>query len=150
MIASLLLVLGVVAQVGLAQVDYLRTRLPVAAASLQLTPVSTPGIEFVKKHVPPGEPILYVTGNHDVVELFSYYQMSYALAPRNAVWWAVAARTTKMVDWWEDASGGAQGIRRLAAADHSRYAVFAGTDVTADLHPVAVWAMQTRFTVVEL
>jgi hypothetical protein len=149
-IVSALLLLGVVMQVFVAQISFLRTRLPAIGATLPATQVMTPGIEFVRTHVPAGEPILYLTGDKGVSDLFSYYQMSYSLAPRNAIWWAVPAPAGKVADWWQDARGGSQGIHRLAAYDHARYVVFAGTDVPADLRPSAEWTMQDRFVVVEL
>ncbi len=147
---SALLLLGVVTQILVAQVSFFRTRVPAVGAALPTTPVMTPGIEFVRAHVPAGDPIVYITGDKGVSDLFSYYQMSYSLAPRNAIWWAVPAPAGKVADWWQDARGGSQGIHRLAAHDHARYIVFAGTDVPADLRPSAEWTMHCRFVVVEL
>lgn len=150
LIVSALLMLGVAAQASVAQIDFLRTRLPAVPATMSATPVTTPGIEFVRRHVPPGEPLIYMTGDKGISELFSYYQMSYALAPRNAVWWAVPAPAGKVADWWQDAAGGSSRIRRIAGDHHARYVVFAGTDIPADLHPAAKWTMQAQFAVVQL
>ena len=150
LIASALLMLGVAVQTSVNQIDFLRTRLSAVTATRTITPVTTSDTEFVRRHVPSGEPIIYVTADKGIPDLFSYYQMSYALAPRNAVWWAVPAPAGKVADWWQDATGGSTAIRRLASDDHARYVVFAGTEIPADLHPSAVWTMQARFAVVEL
>jgi hypothetical protein len=149
-VGAALLLLGVVIQVAAAQSEVVRTRLPHIADTAAPIPMMTSQADFVRSHVPAGATALYFTDDHEVASLFSYYLISYNLAPRNTVWWGVPAPQGHVADWWQDARGGSQGIRRLAATDRAAYVVFAGAQVPGDLHPRAEWTMQPGFSVAEL
>jgi hypothetical protein len=109
-----------------------------------------PTAGLVRAHVPAGRPIVYVTSGHGVPELFSYYGLSYALTPRNPVWWAADGRPATVVDWWSDASGGAPALLRLARRLGATYLIFAGRQVPADLAVAGEWRMDRGHVLVEL
>jgi hypothetical protein len=149
-IASLALVLGVLAQVGLAQVPFVRHQTPGLPPSIPLATLATPASALIRAHVPPGEPVVEVTPTHDIPSFYYYYRLSAALVARNAVWWAVPARRTHVTDWWQDVSGGPEVIRRLVTALRARYVVFSGEAVPAALQVARVWRTNSLLAVAEL
>jgi hypothetical protein len=148
--ASALVLVGVTAQVAWAQADFFKTRLPAAQSDIQLTPVTNPRVEFVRHHVPTGQPIIFLTGSTADTDWFSYFQLSYATAPQNTVWWAVIAPQMQKSEDWQDVSAGPEAVRRLAAAKHAHYLVFSGTKVPVGLPAIETWPMDSQCTVVYL
>jgi hypothetical protein len=149
-IASLVLVAGVLAQIGLAQEPFVHRRTPGLPPTVPLPTVSTSASDFIRDHVPPGEAIVEVTPTHDNATLYYYFLLSAALVPRNSVWWAVPAPATHVTDWWHDVSAGPDAIRRLALAVHARYVVFAGEEVPQALRVSRISRMNSALAVVEL
>ncbi|MBO0727859.1 MAG: hypothetical protein J2P57_01285 [Acidimicrobiaceae bacterium] len=149
-LASLALVLGILGQVAWAQVPFVRHRTPGLPPTVQLATLDTVASDFIRRHVPPGEPIIEVTPTHDIAALYYYFRLSAALVPRNAVWWAVPAPAPHVGDWWHDVSGGPSGIRRFAAAVGCNYLAFAGEPIPATLNVSRTWRMNEVFAVVEL
>ncbi len=148
--ASALVLVGVTAQVVWAQADFFKTRLPAVQSQIQLTPVTSPQVEFVRHHVPTEQPIIFVTGGTADPDWFLYFQLSYATAPQNTVWWAVIEPQLQKSEDWQDVSAGPEAVRRLAAAKHAHYLVFSGTKVPIGLLAIEAWPMDSQFTVVHL
>ena len=136
-----LLGLAIALQVGWGEVHFIRSfRESVSARAAPAgKALQTPAADFALAHVPAGRPIVYVTSGHGIPELFSYYELSYALTPRNAVWWAADGRPTSVVDWWSDASTGTPALLQLARRRGSSYLLFAGRPPPADLPSAETW-----------
>ena len=112
--------------------------------------LQTPAADFARAHVPAGRAIVYVTSEHGIPQLFSYYELSYALTPRNAVWWAADGRTTSVVDWWSDASTGTPALLRLARRRRSSYLFFAGRPPPADMPSAETWRADSVHVLIRL
>jgi hypothetical protein len=144
----------VAVQLALTQGEFVKIRLPEARSALQALPPAPsappPETNLILTRVAAGEPVIYDTGKNGPVELFDFFRLSYALAPRNEIWWAATAPVTSVEDWWEDVSGGPDAIRNLAARKHARYVMFAEVDVPNGLHYLAAWRMSGQIALVEL
>jgi len=112
---------------------------PVPAAGIA-PGLRTPLSDFVRNHVPEGRTIVLVTEGHGIPELFAYYQLSYAMAPRNTVWWAADGTVTTVVDWWLDVSQGSARLVRVARAKGASYLVFSGRPPPRDLPVIELWS----------
>jgi hypothetical protein len=142
--------LGVVAQLVWSEAPSAPGRVPGLPPTVALATLDTPPSDFIRAHVPSGQPIVYVTHSHDNANLYYFFRLSTALVPRNAVWWAVPAPATSVTDWWQDVSGGPGAIRRLAARIQARYVSFTGEEVPTGLGTSAVWRLDGGFAVAEL
>ena len=130
------------------------TLLKEAGAATQAPGVSsglrTPLSDFVRAHVPAGRTIVYVTQGHGIPELFSYYELSYAMTPSNRVWWAADGRVTTVVDWWLDVSGGSASLVRVARTKGSAYLVFAGRPPPPGLPVIGLWRADATDAIVQI
>lgn len=143
---SLLLVVGVAAQVAWAEIPFIHHRTP-ANPTPALT-ISTASTDFIQAHVPRGQSIIYVTNTATDEE--PYFLLSTALVDRNQVWWAAPAPVTNVTDWWYDVSSGAPAVLALAKRFHARYVVFDKMEVPAALPVTAAWRENGDLAVVEL
>jgi hypothetical protein len=147
---GVLLGIAIAAQVAWGEAKLVReVTLPTQSAGVSRG-LRTPLSEFVGAHVPAGRPILYVTQGHGIPELFSYYQLSYALAPDHRVWWAADGPVTTVVDWWVDVSAGSARLVEVARARGSAYLVFAGRPPPPDLPVTGLWRQDATDAVVRI
>ena len=147
---GVLLVTAIAAQVAWGEVKLVRqVTTPAQAAQLPVG-LQTPLSKFVRAHVPAGRTILYVTGAHGIPELYSYYQLIYALTPDNRVWWAAYGAPTTVVDWWVDVSAGSTRLLEVARASGSTYLVFAGRPPPPDFPVTDLWRMDGADAVVRI
>jgi hypothetical protein len=147
---AVLLGVAIAGQVAWGEVKLLReVSAPTQSARLSAG-LRTPLSEFVRAHVPAGRTIVYVTEGHGIPELFSYYELSYAMTPSNRVWWAADGTVTTVVDWWLDASGGSASLVRVARAKGSAYLVFAGRPPPPDLPVIGLWREDPADAVVQI
>jgi hypothetical protein len=149
MVAGVLMV-AIAAQVAWGEARFLRTALKSLRPASASDPLHSPSAGLLQAHVPAGPPILYVTQGHGIPELFSYYQLSYAMTPRNTVWWAADGVPAKAVDWWLDASGGTPRLLHLAAVKGTSYVAFAGRPPPPDLPAAETWTLDPAHTLVHL
>jgi hypothetical protein len=110
------------------------------APAVALAPgLRTPLSDFVRSHVPTGQTIVFVTEGHGIPELFGYYELSYAMAPRNTIWWAADGTATTVVDWWLDVSQGSPRLVQVARTKGAAYLVFAGRPPPSHLPVIELW-----------
>jgi len=138
-VAALLLGIAVAGQVLWGEAKVVRAATAPAPVAALAPGLRTPLSDFVRSHVPAGQTILFVTEGHGIPELFGYYELSYAMAPRNTVWWAADGTATTVVDWWLDVSPGSPRLVQVASTKGATYLVFAGRPPPSDLSVVQLW-----------
>jgi hypothetical protein len=145
-----LLAIAITVQVTWGEARFLHVTLKSLGAPRASDRLRSPGAGLAQAHVPAGRPILYVTEGHGIPELFSYYELSYEMTPRNTVWWAADGPPTTVVDWWLDASGGTPRLLRLATAKGATYLVFVGRPPPRDLPAAQIWTQDAAHTLIQL